>query len=244
MLKNVQLIFLLAESALELVPSSLTRHPQILHAAKLLRKNPENMLLDSTYHYKAILESNLKFKHKRGRPDIIHRALLLIRDSLLSKYGLVDIYVHTIEDKIIVLCRDIRLPRNYIRFIGLMEKLFKDRVIMSNETSRKKKILMKIVKMSVNDFVKNINPSYILAFSRKGDLTPQLKDLLKNILDDLRTKANTVRILNIIGGFPHGHFSHNIYAMADKIVSLSKESLSTQYVICRIISAYEEILLS
>ncbi|TRM76859.1 16S rRNA methyltransferase, partial [Sulfolobus sp. A20-N-F8] len=67
---------ILLESAIELVPREIVDHPSVIKNAKRRGKKPEDTLLDISLHYHAM--KSLENKYKRGRPDIVHQALLLI----------------------------------------------------------------------------------------------------------------------------------------------------------------------
>ncbi|MEM3478171.1 MAG: 16S rRNA methyltransferase, partial [Archaeoglobaceae archaeon] len=120
-------LFILLDSSLELVPKEISNHPVIVSDARRRRKKATELLLDDSRHHLAM--RNLKHREKRGRADIVHQCLLLLLDSPLKSF---DIFVHTINDELIRVSRDTRLPRNYNRFVGLMEDLFKKRKIEAN----------------------------------------------------------------------------------------------------------------
>jgi len=66
---------------------------------------------------------------KRRRPDIAHFTVLEALGSPLNKEGVLRTYMHTLDDRVITVSPKIRLPRNYDRFVGLIEQLFqKDRI--------------------------------------------------------------------------------------------------------------------
>ncbi|MCJ7634937.1 16S rRNA methyltransferase, partial [Candidatus Bathyarchaeota archaeon] len=104
---------------MELVPKNLWGHPSVSKRARLLRKNASNMLLDRSYHHAAML--SIEDNKKRGRPDIIHFCLLNALGTPLSWEGQLQTIVHTREDKVISVQPETRLPRNYDRFVGLIE---------------------------------------------------------------------------------------------------------------------------
>jgi rRNA small subunit pseudouridine methyltransferase Nep1 len=76
-------ILVLAESALELVPSELRRHPAVLADAKRRRKKPGEILLDRSRHHPAMRD--LPDASRRGRPDIVHQVLLVFQYSMLNR---------------------------------------------------------------------------------------------------------------------------------------------------------------
>jgi rRNA small subunit pseudouridine methyltransferase Nep1 len=155
------LILVLAEAALETVPKDLWSHPAVKRHSKRQRKPPEQLLLDRSLHHSAMrrLEDNLK----RGRPDITHFALLEALGSPLNKEGLLQTYVHTNKDYAITVNPTARLPRNYNRFIGLMEQLFHQRKVPSTGET-----LLKLEHKTLQTLLAEAEADYILAFSRKG----------------------------------------------------------------------------
>ena len=63
-------------------------------------------------------------KHKRdpadARPDILHQCMLILLDSPLNKAGLLKLYVRTERGVLIEVSPQIRIPRTFKRFCGLM----------------------------------------------------------------------------------------------------------------------------
>ena len=81
----------------------------------------EHALLNSDDHWKFLL------KHKRKpddyRPDILHQTLLILLDSPLNKAGLLKLYVRSERGVLIDVNPQIRIPRTFKRFCGLMTQL-------------------------------------------------------------------------------------------------------------------------
>ena len=117
----------LAESALELVPNKIQQHPAVVSHANKLRKKPSEILLDNSWHFAAM--KGISNEIKRGRPDIVHFCLLEASSIPLFKENKIRIYVHTINDDVIILGKDVQLPKSYHRFAGLIEKLFKEKTV-------------------------------------------------------------------------------------------------------------------
>ncbi|MFQ5761801.1 MAG: hypothetical protein ACE5PO_02085, partial [Candidatus Bathyarchaeia archaeon] len=118
---------ILAEASLEVVPPEVAGHPQVLAHARKLGVNEREVILDKSYHYNAM--AKLKQKEKRGRPDIIHFCLLEALGSPLNLEGLLQVHIHTLNNQVLTVNPRCRLPRNYNRFIGLMQQLFRDHEI-------------------------------------------------------------------------------------------------------------------
>lgn len=221
------LILILAESALETVPKDLWRHPAVRRHSKKRRKNPQFLLLDRSYHHAAM--KTLLENEKRGRPDIVHFALLEALGSPLNKEKLLQVYVHTINDHVIRVKPEARLPRNYNRFIGLMEQLFELGKAPPNGTA-----LLTLEVKTLSQLLRDVNSTQIVAFSRTGK---------PRMLEDVVSKlSNEKRLAVIIGGFPHGHFSATTLQLADELVCLDKETLEAWTVTSRVIYEYERAI--
>lgn len=219
----LNLIF--AESALETVPKPLWNHPSVVKRAKALGKKPGETLLDRTYHHRAMLR--LEDGTKRGRPDIVHFALLEALGTPLNREGLLRVYVHAIGNNIISIDPEVRLPRNYDRFVGLIEQLYREgKVPLSGQP------LLKVRRGVLKDLVSEIKPSYIMVFTRKGEP--------KTLEDAVKVLSERSNSLAIIGAFPHGHFSDETVELADLSVSIDPEMLEAWTVTSRVIYEFEK----
>jgi rRNA small subunit pseudouridine methyltransferase Nep1 len=222
------LILVLAEVALETVPKDLWNHPTVRHHSKRQRKPPEKLLLDRSLHHSAM--RRLDDNEKRGRPDIIHFALLEALGSPLNKEGLLKVYIHTNKDYVITVDPSTRLPRNYNRFIGLMEQLFQLGKVPSEGEA-----LLTLEHKTLQQLLTETEADYILAFSRAGK-----QKTLQDAVSSLQSKR---RPAVIVGGFPHGHFSETAVKLADEVVCVDSEMLEAWTVTSRVIYEYERSLL-
>jgi len=207
--------FIFLETSLELVPEEIRNHPVVRADAKRRGKNPACILLDDSKHHLAM--RSLQFREKRGRPDIIHQCLLLLLDSPLN----FEVYVHTINGEIIWINRKTRLPRNYNRFVGLMEKLFVERKIAADVP------LMEFADTPLREIVKDRE---VLLFREKGEM-----------VDFGRMLEGDVAIC--IGAFPHGDFFEETLRELGffREISLGRESYTSLYVTSRILCEYERV---
>ncbi len=112
---------ILLEAALERVPRELWSHPQVVKSARRYGVRPGDMLLEKSLHYNAM--AALPQKWKRGRPDIVHVALLSLLDSPLARDGLLEVYVHVYDGRVFRVDPGTRIPKSYERFRGLMAQL-------------------------------------------------------------------------------------------------------------------------
>jgi len=221
------LTLIMAESALETIPKGLWSHPAIGRHSKRRGKPPGLILLDRSYHHSAM--KKLRESEKRGRPDIVHFALLEALGSPLNKEKLLQIYVHTKNDYVITVNSEARLPRNYDRFVGLLEQLFElGRVPSVGHT------LLKLEHKTLPQLLEETKSDYVMAFSRKGS-PKTLEEAISRLSEKQRPAV-------IIGGFPHGHFSETTIRLADEIVCIDPEMLETWTLTSRVIYEYERAI--
>ena len=159
---NNMFVFILTKASIEPIPKKLWDHPAVQKWARVRRKHPSKMILDQAFHFSAIRK--LKDYQNRGRVDILHRALLTILDSKLNKKGYIDaIVIHTIQDKYFIVNPEARLPRHYLRFLGLMEDLLRKGKIETSEG----KILIDQAN-NIEDIAKKHNITYMVCLETRG----------------------------------------------------------------------------
>ena len=221
------LILVLAEAAIETVPEDLWSHPAVRRDSKRQRKPPKQLLLDRSLHHAAMrrLDDNLK----RGRPDITHFALLEALGSPLNREGLLQTYVHTNKDYAITVNPSVRLPRNYNRFIGLVEQLFQQKKVPPEG-----EILLRLEHKTLQQLLAEAKSDYVLVFSREGK--PRI---MHDAVSGLESRQ---RPTVIVGGFPYGHFSEATTKLADEVVCVDSEMLEAWTMTSRAIYEYEKAL--
>ncbi len=216
---------MLAESALETVPEVLWKHPDVRRDARKRNLSPGELLLDRSYHHRAM--RHLKDAHKRGRPDIVHFSLLNALESPLSEKGFLRVYVHTVQDLILEFDPEIRLPRNYMRFKSLIEQLFK-----IGRVPPRNKALITLRKGSLADLKSELKPDIVIGFSSGGSLKP-----LHSIVADL-TDVETV--MAVVGCFPHGEFKEETLKLFDSCYAIYPKSLNAWIVVARLVYEVEK----
>ncbi|UCC33340.1 MAG: 16S rRNA methyltransferase, partial [Candidatus Bathyarchaeota archaeon] len=217
------LTLILAESALETVPKALWTHPAVRSHSGRRGKSPQLLLLDRSYHHSAM--KRLDENEKRGRPDITHFALLEALGSPLNREGLLQTYVHTIKDQVITVNSETRLPKNYDRFIGLMEQLFELGKVPSIGQA-----LLKLDPKTLPQLLREVGATRTVAFSRRGSpLT------LEKAISRLAAEGMPAAI---VGAFPHGHFSDTTTKLADDIICVDPEMLEAWTLTSRIVYEY------
>jgi rRNA small subunit pseudouridine methyltransferase Nep1 len=219
------LSLILAESSLELVPKDLQNHNSVISHSKKLGKKPSEILLDNSWHFGAM--KGISNEIKRGRPDLVHFSLLEATSIPLYYEKKIQIYVHTIEDKVIFIGDDVRLPKSYHRFIGLIEKLFSEKIVKSDG-----KTLLAIKDMTFNQLLQKINPKRIIGLSAQG-----IPSTCEKVAEKLTADSCIV-----IGGFPKGHFSNEIKKRFEYTVNVGLTSLEAHVVISRVLYEYEKTI--
>ena len=219
------LSLILAESSIELVPKELQNHNSVISHSKKIGKNPSEIILDNSWHFAAM--KGISNEIKRGRPDLVHFSLLEATSIPLYFEKKISIYVHTIDDKVIFVGDDVRLPKSFHRFIGLIEKLFSEKVI---ETEGKN--LLEIKDMSFSQLLEQIKPKRIIGLSTQG-IPSTFENVAQKLTDDSCI---------VIGGFPKGHFSNEIKKRFEYTVNVGLTSLEAHVVISRILYEYEKTI--
>jgi len=145
------------EAALETVPESIQNHPAVMKNADRYGKKPGEVLLDRSLHHAAM--KSLPRAEKRGRPDILHFCLLEALGSPLNIEGGLRVWVNTFGGYTISVSPKVRLPRDCVRFKGLIEQLFKFRRVPPESSEP----LLIMEKMSLIGLLKTMKPDRVLA---------------------------------------------------------------------------------
>ncbi len=203
MTKRFKLI--IAEASLELVPRELWGHPSVYKAARRRGKRPGETLLDSNLHHQAMRK--LPESSRRGRPDIVHVELLAVLESPLNKRGLLETFVHTYNDYVISIDPSTRIPRNYNRFIGLMEQL----LTLGQVPPPPAKPLMRVEPMNLEKLLTRIGACKTMAISDSGK-PASFREIATRIAE---APCTTI----LVKGFPHADFSAKILSLVDEAYS-------------------------
>ena len=220
------LTILFVETALELVPGNISGHPSVVKNARRQGKRPEETLLDRSLHHRAMLR--LPMAEKKGRPDIIHFCLLEALGSPLNRKGGLTVWAHTQAGVAIEVARDVRVPRDCLRFNSLMERLLVDGQV----PPAPEKPLMSVHAASLGEIKARIKPSRTVALTSHG---------AQARLDDLCVKlAAEESALVFIGAYPHGPMQPETLSQADEAVSIYSEPLEAWTVTSRLVYEYEK----
>lgn len=226
---------IIAEASIETVPKQIASHPAVKNHAQKLGKNPREILLDRSYHHAAMLRAGLESYWKRGRPDIIHFALMEALSTPLFLKSILKVYIHTVTDKVILIGDNLRIPKSYFRFEGIMMNLFKEKVIKSADGNN---ILLELHdNITFEEFIKNkVRPDKLIGLSSNGVQSTAEEIVSRNII------KNDHHFAFVIGGFPRGHFSDHTSKMFSCSYSIGEFKLEAHTVIARILYECEKVL--
>ncbi len=220
----------LVESALQLVPREIQSHPQIKRYAERRQKGPSEVLLDRAFHHTAmrkLAERNYPIPAERmGRPDIVHNTLLQVLETPLNWEGQLRVLVHTQDDQIITINPKVRLPKNYVRFVGLVEQLFAQKKVPATGEP-----LLSVENGDVGDLVRMTAPTKVLGFSTLGKPA-----LLRDVADEASKLKSP---LAFVGAFPRGHFAEETTHMTDEVYRVDRDSLDAWVVAGRFVYDFE-----
>ena len=215
------LYFVLAESALELVPKEIRKHPAVASDARRRGKDASEILLDRSFHHSAMVK--LKDSEKRGRPDLVHATLLSVTGTPLYAEGQVKAFVHTYDGLVVEIAEKTRIPKNYLRFRGLMEEAL---------VERPRQGLVRVHPMDVKELVRMISSDGVFGLSVQGKMMSP---------EELATMVAASKNPSVIvGGFPHGHFSPETLSVTDQLVRIHAKPLEAHVVASRVIYEVEK----
>jgi rRNA small subunit pseudouridine methyltransferase Nep1 len=235
----------IAEAALETVPAQIIDHPSVKNHAQRMGRASSEILLDRSYHHSAMVHASLHSGWKRGRPDIVHFGLMEALSTPLFFTGKLKVYVHTINDRLISVGENLRIPKSYFRFEALMIDLFKKKVIKSSNTATNNhhhnidnNILLQLHDdMTFEKVIKKIGkPAKLIGLSTVGIQSTAQAVVAKNI------SAEYTECAFVVGGFAKGHFSNNTTALLHRLYSISEYRLESHVVIARILYECENNL--
>ena len=216
---------ILSESALELVPYELQEHPSVISHAKKLGKHPSEILLDNSWHFAAM--KGIKNEIKRGRPDLVHFSILEATTIPLYYQNKLNLFVHTIDNKVIHFGKNVHIPKSYHRFQGVIEKLFQEKKVLS-----KKELLLEIKDQTFSELIHEINPFNVIGFSTSGQSSSYQK-----IASEIPDNSCIV-----IGGFQKGHFSDSTQSEITNLYSIGNDSFEGHVIVSRILYEYEKTI--
>lgn len=231
---------ILAESALEMVPSDIFYHPAVKSHARRIGKHPSCVILDNSWHYAAM--KNLPDADKRGRPDLVHLAVVTVTSAPIYRvYGRLKLYVHTINDHVIHFGSCVRIPKSYHRFAGLIESLYEKDLITVNQeppdnVDDSQHVLLELRRdQTFADLIKEKKFSKVIGLSSQAKL-PDSHFPYEAVADDISDDNAAI----VIGGFQKGHFSDAVADHLDHVYRVDACPLEAHVVISRLLYECEK----
>jgi len=172
-------------------------------------------------------DGGLEDEAKRGRPDIVHLCLLEATSIPLYREGRIQIYVHTIRDRVIRAGANVSLPRSCCRFQGVVEKLFREGRVGGGAGP-----LLELRGMTFPELVREMGPSRVVGLTREGagSSCPDVAGLL----DGDACLAT--------GGFQKGRFAESTKRSIGELYRIDGASLDAHVVAGRILYEYEKTI--
>jgi rRNA small subunit pseudouridine methyltransferase Nep1 len=234
--KSSLLSIILVDSELELVPKEYWSHPAVVANAKKRNKRSSKVLLDTNFHH-SIFKDPAE-RNRRGRPDIVHQFLLIGLESMLNIDGGLRLYVHTRNDEMITISPETRLPKNYNRFQGLFEELFRSGVVPDADNP--------LIKLNASMDLKKV-------FEKVAGEGPEGAETISFTLDPAGKRVSAYELMGtigkdknhvicLIGGFPSGEFRSDPERLSNGVVSFHEKELKAWSVEMELISAFYNTL--
>lgn len=205
------------------MPREIWTHPAVVSRARKAGARPGEMLLDRSYHHAAM--KKLDSAWKRGRPDIVHFALMEALSTPLFASGRLQVFVHTVNDRIITIAGNLRIPKSYFRFEGVMTALFRDGIVKSDDN-----VLLEMRDGTMEQLVRQVAPEKVVGLSSAGVQSSAQQVVSKNAGD----------MMFVIGAFPKGHFSEKTTQLFSCTYSIENMGLEAHVVIARLLYECEK----
>jgi rRNA small subunit pseudouridine methyltransferase Nep1 len=210
------------------VPDEIAGHAAVRNHARRVGAKSSEILLDRSYHHAAMRK--LEDSWKRGRPDIVHFALMEALSTPLFIGGMLRVYVHTTNDKVIAIADNLRIPKSYFRFEGLMVNLFRDKEVKSDGGA----VLMELSDATFAELVDAVKADKIIGLSTAG---------VRSNPEKVASSAKDAEdCAFVIGGFPKGHFSQKVTKHLGPTYSIGDMGLEAHVVVARLLYECEKLL--
>jgi rRNA small subunit pseudouridine methyltransferase Nep1 len=154
-----------------------------------------------------------------------------ILETPLCKESLLSVHLHLQDGQIIEVKPDVRLPRNYDRFVGLMEQLLlKGRVPPQGDS------LLHIRETSLEELLlqlKSESDKAVTLLAIEGGKQTSTENL-RNLLPP----DPSVPVIVGVGAFPHGDLSEETVSMFDTHLELDREVMMAWHVCAVLLWVY------
>ena len=214
------LTLVLADTELERVPVEIQRHPSVRASARKRGRSPASILLESSLHHPALRK--VPEGERRGRPDIPHIVLVVALDSILNVEGGLRLFVHTRNDEVIQFAPETRIPKNYTRFVGLMEDLFE-----RGEVPAESPLIRMDRDVTLAQLLSRLGTE-AWTFAEGGEPADPVREFSGHGGD----------LVAVIGGFPHGEFRSPVATLTKRVLSIHPKPLKAWTTAAEVLVAY------
>ncbi|PVZ97374.1 hypothetical protein BB558_006658 [Smittium angustum] len=189
-------------------------------------KDANYQLLNCDDHQNILRKMGLDFSE--SRPDITHQCLLSLLDSPLNKAGKLQVYIRTTKNVLIEINPQVRIPRTFKRFSGLMVQLLHKLSIRSSSGTEK---LIKVIKNPVTDHLPTNCRKICFSYDAP---TVHLQTWIRKSL-----KPNETLVVSI-GAMAHGKDDF-ADSYVDEKIGISEYPLSASVACSKVCCAMEDI---
>ncbi len=219
-------MLVIEDASLELVPKEFQGSRSCRSFFEKFGVTPASQILDDNFHHDIIRK--LPKSEKRGRPDVVHFALLDATSTPLFQSGKLEVIIHTLDDMVIEITPGTRIPRTLLRFNGVMSKLLSQPFLSNKELEGNELIRLRGTE-KIDQFLSRFTNRKVVALSRIGEPVK-----LRKFVHEILSMGNGETKIWIVGGFARGHFEASLLKLADYIVSISRDSLPAHVVTARL----------
>jgi rRNA small subunit pseudouridine methyltransferase Nep1 len=158
---------------------------------------------------------------------VVVQCLLTLLDSPINRAGKLQVYIHTAKNVLIEVNPQVRLPRTFKRFAGLMVQLLQRFSIRSNESNVP---LLRVIKNPITD---HLPPN-----CRKVTLSHE--GAVVRVKDYIQTLGSSESVCVFVGAMAKGNddFADSI---KDDMISISNYSLSASVACSKFCHAAEDV---
>jgi rRNA small subunit pseudouridine methyltransferase Nep1 len=211
---------IIEEASLELVPQEFRAGPEAISVKERFGVPSSMQILDCNFHPKTV--GRLKVdQQKRGRPDVVHFALLDATSTPVFENSNLGVIVRTRDGHSIDINSKTRLPRTLQRFCGVMAKL------LSRKLEEEEHSLFDVKEnVSFSDLIRSLRIDKVISFTTQGKPGD-----LRGLVAEHNGDQN---VAWVVGGFAHGHFREDVIQRSDDLISIANSSLPAHVVTARL----------
>jgi rRNA small subunit pseudouridine methyltransferase Nep1 len=150
-----------------------------------------------------------------------------ILETPLCKEGFLNVYLHLQDGRTVNVRSDVRLPRNYDRFVGLMEQL-----LSTGRVPPKGDSLLHVTDRTLDKLISDIKSELSIVAINGGQ-----KTTIEGLTNLLPTDSSVPVIVGV-GAFPHGFLSDSILELFEHKLAFDEEVMMSWHVCSEVLWTY------